>query len=62
MWSDKNFIEQLNNLKEARNASAHTGIAELSQVDGIRQLLISDKDKPGILLKAFGFFSEFHVR
>ena len=62
MWSDDKFIEQLQKLTDARNKSGHTSIAELSEVEGIRHLLISDEDKPGILLRAFGFFPDFHGR
>ena len=62
MWSDAKFIEQLKKLADVRNKSGHTSIAELSDVRGICHLLISDEDKPGILLNAFGFFPEFHGR
>ena len=57
IWRDVEFIGQLDKLSELRNGGAHINDKETSVVKGVHALLI-DKDKPGVLLRAFGCFSD----
>ena len=61
LFNNENYI-QLEELQEIRGGSAHLDDPDTISVNDIKNFLINEEENPGILLRAFGFFPEFHGR